>query len=353
MKRRMPQYSTASAGLLASLLLLIAFCASARTQAGGTQQTATTGARAGVAQTNGRVSIPFTALDKDEKFLATLKPEDIRVTVDGNVQQITEFRRRTDVPLLLAVAIDASASQELVLPNVKLAADVFLKGMMQPGRDKAAVVSFSGDVKVEQGMTEDLAKVREAAARVVVVVPAGYLGGGIVVGTPSAKMKNAGSTSVWDAVRSVSNDVLPRSLGEQRRALLLITDGVDTSSRVNFNEAVASAIKSETAVYALGIGDSGSFDGVDKDHLRKLAERTGGRAFFPRKTKELADVFTQIREELVSQYVVTFAPNALMHDGSFHKIKIEIVNPDLRKQDLQLAYPQGFYAGNTTASVRK
>src|SRR2546423_4819465 len=94
-------------------------------------------------------------------------------------------------------------------------------------------------------------------------------------------------------------------------------------------------------------------DGVDKGPLRKLAERTGGRAFFPKKIKELTEIFTQIQEELLSQYVVTFAPASIARDGSFHKIKIELVNPQLRAQDVQLAYPQGFYAGNTTTSVKK
>jgi VWFA-related protein len=354
MRRPIPLHSKrgASSILLASFLLLVVLCAHAQTKTNTTRQTATTGAQTNAAQSNAdaRVSVLFTALDKDKKFVTTLKPEDVRVTADGAPRQILELKRQTDVPLLLAVAIDTSASQENVLPNTKLAADVFLKGMMLPGKDKAAVLTFAGEAVVEQEMTADVEKVREAVARVKFVPPPGYGGGGIISGDAAMRVI---ATGLWDAVWLVSRDVLSRSLGTGRRALLLITDGVDTSSRVKLSEAISSALQSEAVVYAIGVGDDKYFDGVDKGPLRKLAERTGGRAFFPKKIKELTEIFTQIQEELLSQYVVTFAPGTAARDGSFHKIKIEIVNPQLRAQDVQLAYPQGFYAGNTTTSVKK
>src|SRR5207237_4422203 len=90
----------------------------------------------------------------------------------------------------------------------------------------------------------------------------------------------------------VSRDVMSRSLGTGRRAVLLVTDGVDTNSRVKLDEAVASALQSEVVVYAVGIGDSRNFDGVDRSPLRKLSERTGGRAFFPKKINDVTAIFT-------------------------------------------------------------
>lgn len=326
---------------LAFLLSLAALpAAAARAQAGGAQPGA-----------GGRVSVLFTALGEDKKFITSLKPEDIRVTVDGAPREVLELKRQSGLPLFLAVVIDTSASQERVLPKTKLAADVFVRGMMSPGVDRAAVVSFAGETTLEQGMTADVSKVREAIARVKFVPPPGYVGGGVIIGVPPPG--NPAATGVWDAVWLVSRDVMSRSLGTGRRALLLVTDGVDTGSRVKLDEAVASALQSEVAVYAVGFGDEKYFDGVDKGPLRKLAERTGGRAFFPKKVTDLTAIFTQISEELLSQYVVTFAPPGAARDGSFHKTKIEITNPALRGQDIQLAYPQGYYAGNTPTALKR
>ena len=307
-------------------------------------------AQSGAPQTDaaGRVSVLFTALGRDKKFNTSLKPEDIRVSVDGAEREVSELKRQSGVPLFLAVVIDTSASQESVLPKTKLAADVFVRGMMSPGVDEAAVVTFATDTTLEQGMTADVSKVRAAIARVRFVPPPGYVGGGVLVGTASG-----GATGVWDAVWLVSRDVMSRSLGTGRRAMLLVTDGVDTSSRVKLDEAVASALQSEVVVYAVGIGDSENFDGVDRSPLRKLSERTGGRAFFPKKINDVTAIFTQISEELQSQYVVTLAPLAAARDGSFHKLKIEITNRELRGAGVELAYPQGFYSGNAPTAVKK
>lgn len=330
--------------LLTSLLALGCVCARVRA-VGGDAQSAAQG-----------VSVLFTASGKDGNFVTTLKPEDVRLTVDGKPREILEMRRQSELPLFLAIVIDTSNSQENVLPSAKLAADVFVHGMMKPRVDKAAVVTFSAGTTVEQAMTADESKVREAIARVKFVPPAGYIGGGLVVTGPSAPPGadvRTGSTGIWDAVYLVSDEVLSRSLGTGRRAMLLVTDGVDTSSRLKFGDAVASALQSEVAVYVLGVGDEKTYSGVDEGSLRRLAERTGGRAFFPKKMDELTAIFTQISQELLSQYVVTFASPTAARDGSFHKVKLEVVNRELRAQGVELSHPQGFYAGNAPTAVKK
>ena len=325
----------AAAGLSASLLFCF-LCPCARAQAAGQG-----------------VSVVFTALGKDKQFVTTLKPEDLRLSVDGTPREILELRRQAELPLFLAIVIDTSASQERVLPNTKLAADVFVRGMVA-AQDRGAVVTFAGETTLEQSMTADVSKIREAIARVKFTPPAGYLSGGVYVGGPPyGGTPRAITTGIWDAVYLVSDEVLSRSLGTGRRAMLLVTDGVDTSSRVKLDDAVAAALQSEAVVYVMGVGDDKSFEGVDKSPLRKLAERTGGRAFFPKKVDEVTAIFTQIREELVSQYVVTFDAPGLARDGSFHKVKLEVVNRDLRARGVELACPQGFYAGNAPTAVRK
>jgi VWFA-related protein len=358
MKQQTPHLLTRGArvNLLTFLLLFVVMCAHAQT---GASQEGMTKAQPVM---DSRVSVLFTAPGKDKKFVATLKAEDIRVTADGRPQQVIELKRQADAPLFLVVAIDTSASQEYILPNTKMLADLFVKGMLLPGTDKAAVVSFTGETVVEQEMTADVEKVRAAIARVKFLAPPGYNGGGslqtIIIspaGTPprDPDAVRAVSTAMWDAVRYVSDEVMPRSPGVGRRAMLLITDGVDTSSRVKPDKAIDAALQSEVVVYSIGIGDEHSFDGVDKEPLNKIAERTGGRAFFPKTVDELNAVFKQIQEELFSQYVVTFAAPGVARDGSFHKIKIEITNPQLRGQKIELAVPRGYYVANKTTSGKR
>src|SRR5205085_4111667 len=258
------------------------------------------------------------------------------------------LRRQKDVRLFITVAIETSMSQESVLPSTKVLADLLLRSVRRPGRDEAAVVTFSTDTTLEQGMTKDVSSVRRAIARVAFKPPPGYAGGGVIVGTPPTRASAA--TGMWDAGGVVSREVMPGGLGPGRRALLLITDGVDTSSTLKPGKAIAAALASGIAVYAVGVGDEKNFDGVDKGALRKVAERTGGRAFFPKKIGELNDIFRRVQEELASQYVVTFAPPSGAREGSFHKIRIEVTNPALLGQNVQLAYPQGFFAGEPPAS---
>jgi Ca-activated chloride channel homolog len=303
-------------------------------------------AQEGDFEPNGRrVSVLFTAMGKDKKLITSLKAEDIRVSADGVPCNVLYFKRQSDLPVFIAVVVDTSASQETVLPKAKVAAFVFVRGMIVPGVDKAAVVSFARDTTLEQEMTDDLTKLHDAIARLKFVNP---------LSDPGALTgNNPAETGIWDAVWVASRDVMSRSLGTGRRVMLLVTDGVDTSSRVKLSEAVESALQSEVVVYAVGFGDKKNYDGVDKSPLRKLAEQTGGRAFFPKKVEDLTEIFTEISEELRSQYVVTFAPAFVARDGSLHKLRIEVVNHGLREQGVELAYPQGYYAGNAPTAIKK
>ncbi|MEJ7713958.1 MAG: VWA domain-containing protein [Pyrinomonadaceae bacterium] len=122
-----------------------------------------------------------------------------------------------------------------------------------------------------------------------------------------------------------------------------MTDGVDTSSRVKSAEAIERTLKADAAIYAIGIGDP-DMDGVDDDKLRKVCEKTGGRAFFPRNDYDLQAVFAQIETELRSQYSIAYTPTNRALDGSFRKVKIEVVNPGFRKQKLRLTYRPGYFA---------
>jgi Ca-activated chloride channel family protein len=293
-------------------------------------------------------NVLFTAADKNKRFVTTLKQEDIRVLEDGVAQEVFTFQRETDRPLSLAILIDTSASQERTLPEEKSAAQRFVDSVIRASKDEVAVLSFTGEATLEQGLTGSVQRVRRAIERVEFIPPSGYIGGGVVVpGTPPISGDNQmrqASTAIWDAIYVTSREVLSETSDKTRRAIILLSDGYDTSSRMKLNDAIDSALKTDAIIYSIGIGDSFSFDGVDEGSLRKLSERTGGRAFFPRDEQDLRAAFAQIQDELRSQYLVAYSPTNKAKDGSFRKVQIEVVNPELRRQNLRLTYRQGYFA---------
>lgn len=303
-------------------------------------------------------NIFFTAADKNKRFISDLKAEDIRVLEDGQPQEIFTFQQNIDLPLSLAILIDTSASEERTLPDEKVAARAFLENVLRPSKDEAAIVSFTGETTLEQGFTGNLERLRRAIDRVEFVPPSGYIGGGVVVnGTPPISGTNQGlamSTAIWDAVWATAEELISASAEHTRRAIILLTDGDDTSSRMKIHEAIERAQKADALIYAIGIGDRYSFN-VDEGSLRKIAEQTGGRAYFPRHERDLRDAFAQIQRDLREQYLVAYSPSNKTRDGSYRKVEIQLVNPALRQQNLKLNYRSGYFAKSATPEtpVRK
>jgi Ca-activated chloride channel family protein len=292
-------------------------------------------------------NIFFTAADKNKRFISDLKAEDIRILEDGQPQDIFTFQQNIDLPLSLAILIDTSASEERTLPDEKEAARAFLENILRPQKDEASVVSFTGEVTLEQGFTGSLDRLRRAIDHVEFVPPSGYIGGGVVVnGTPPISGTNqslAGSTAIWDAVWATSEELMVQSAEHTRRAIILLTDGVDTSSQMKMHDAIDRAQKSDALIYAIGIGDRYQFN-VNEGDLRKIAEKTGGRAYFPRHERDLRDAFTQIQRDLREQYLVAYSPTNKARDGSYRKIEIQVINPAFKQQDLKLNYRSGYFA---------
>jgi VWFA-related protein len=291
-------------------------------------------------------NILFTAVDKQKRFVTTLKQEDVRITEDGQPQEIFTFARQTDLPLSLAILIDTSISEERTLPAEKAAASSFVDAVLRADKDEMAVISFTGESTLEQGLTGNASRVRRALDRVEFVPPSGYVSGIGTVGTPPASGQNqatAGSTAIWDAIWVTADEVLSQASDKTRRAIILLTDGHDTSSQQKMDAAIERAVKVDAVIYAIGIGDE-YYGGINKGSLRKISERTGGRAFFPEDEAELREAFKQIQLELRSQYLVAYSPTNKSKDGSFRRVQIEIVNPELRKQNLRMTYRQGYFA---------
>lgn len=292
-------------------------------------------------------NLPFTVMDKQRRFITTLRAEDVRVLEDGVPQTLFTFQRETDRPLAIAFLIDVSGSQQETLPEEKAAARLFIENVVKSNRDHVAIVPFTGLAYLEQDLTRDVLSVYSVLQRIEIAVPT-YLGSGRpLMGIPTGPGLPAppelGTTAIWDAVALTSSKVLSKATGLRRRAIILLSDGLDTTSRLSPKEAVNSALAAETVVYSIGIGDS-KREGVDRGPLREIAERTGGRAFFPNKKFDLNSAFAEIERELRTQYLIAYSSTNKKRDGTYRKITIEIINPELRKEKLELRHRPGYYA---------
>lgn len=298
------------------------------------------------------ISLLFTAKDKNNRFLTTLEEKDLRLTEDNALQQIVTFQRETDRPLSIAILIDVSASEEKMLPQEKAAARTFIETVIKSSKDQAAIVAFTGSTFLEQDLTRDVLSLHKALDRVDVALP-NYPGSGRpisgVASRPGLRRPPPdGSSAIWEAIFLTVSEVLTRktgklSLNEKRRAVILLTDGWDTSSRFNMQEAIKSALADETIIYTIGIGDS-KHEGVDKNALENLSEATGGRAFFPKKDTDLRNAFSEIEQELRSQYLVTYSSSNKNRDGSYRQMQLWLTNPQLQKEKVQLRHRPGYFA---------
>src|SRR5262249_124638 len=153
------------------------------------------------------------------------------------------------------------------------------ENVIRSERDQAAIIPFEGYAHVEQALTRDVLGVYRALETVEVAFPT-YTGSapplaGISSGPGTIAPPREGSTAIWDSVALVSRYILGRSGGQRRRAIILLTDGQDTSSRLTLMTAIDQAIQTETVIYAIGIGDS-KYSGINKKALENITEKTGG-----------------------------------------------------------------------------
>ena len=292
------------------------------------------------------VNVLFTAQDRNRRLLMSLNKGDIKLLENGEPQELVAFSRQVDLPLSLAILIDTSGSQERTLPEEKAAAISFLETVVRPAKDEVAVISFTGESTLEQGMTNNLTRLRRAVERVRFVPPAGYIGGGVMTGTPPISgdaSAVAGSTAIWDAIWVTADEILGPAPERTRRAIVLLSDGVNTFGKKKLDEAVQAALRSEAVIYSIGIGDN-FYSGVDRGSLNKISERTGGRAYFPSDEAELRTAFRQIQEEMRSQYLLAYEPTNQTRDGSYRRIEIQLVNQQLVKDKVKVTHRQGYFA---------
>ena len=281
-------------------------------------------------------TILLTLLDTLGEFPQDLKEEDLLLKVNGNPIPVRGVELQIGLPLDLSLLIDTSVSQEEVLPFTKLAARSAIETLLT-AKDRVALLSFSDEIGVEEPLTTDLSKIAAALDRVKLTAPPGYAGGGVILGgsaipggAPPNK-RGPGSTSLWDTVM-VAMERTYNSPHDQnrRRAMILLTDGHDTSSETKSSAAIASALQRNVVVYSIGV--AGRNFTLNRDPLKRLSERTGGTTAFPKKAEDLKSVLLQIGKRIRSQYVISFCRVSTV-PGPL-KIELDLTSPRFRNARL-------------------
>jgi VWFA-related protein len=290
-------------------------------------------------------TVLLTATDKKGRLVNTLKAEDVRVFEDGAEQRVTVFERQTERPLSLALVFDTSGSQFRTLPDQRKAARLFLKSIFRPGRDRAAVISFAGGALVQQALTNDLKQLEKSVDSL--AMPDAEQLKKVRQGEALPATSNFG-TAIYDTLFLTCYKVLTKSAPDTRRAVILLTDGMDNSSRLRPSDAVNAAVFANAVVYGIGIGYR-----VNVESLQSVTDETAGRAFFPADVGELRAAFARIEQELRSQYLIAYTPTNKARDGKRRDVRVEIINPEIAKEKVRLSYRSYYYVRKSAAPQRE
>ena len=260
------------------------------------------------------VSLNVTVSDGTGKYVTDLTDADFNVFEDGVKQDVTFFNR-TNLPIALSLLLDTSASMDTKLPTAQEAAIGFAK-RLRP-QDLAEVIDFDSRVIVLQNFTNSAPELVSAIK----------------------KTSAGGSTSLYNAVYIALKDlkkvVAKNSEEIRRQAIVVLSDGEDTSSLLPFEEVLDLAKRSETAIYAIGLrapdGPGTTTKGFKEAEfvLRQFAQETGARSFFPNQLSELANVYGQISDELSSQYTVGYTSRNPKRDGSWRRVVVRVTRQSM------------------------
>jgi len=253
------------------------------------------------------VSLNVTVTDTQGHYVTDLSQGDFSVFEDGAKQELSYFNR-TNLPIALSLLIDSSASMEQRMENAQDAAIGFAKKLR--AQDLAQVVDFDSRVEIKLGFTNKIDEL-EAAIRSV-----------------SAGGSTALHNAVYIALKELAKVKAKNPEEIRRQAIIVLSDGEDTSSLVTFEEVLELAKRSETAIYTIGLQprETSALKGFREAEfvLRQLAQETGGRAFFAKQIDELKDVYGQIADELSSQYSMGYASKNPRRDGAYRRIVVRI-----------------------------
>jgi VWFA-related protein len=264
------------------------------------------------------VRVVFTVTDRHGRYIKDLKSNDFKVIDDQKPAELRSFRSETDLPLQVGLLVDASNSVRDRFKFEQEAAIEFLNSIIRPRYDKAFVVGFDATPEVTQDFTDSTERL-SAGVRM---------------------LRAGGGTAMYDALYFACRDKLLKQeqTGPVRRAIILLSDGEDNLSHVTREEAIDMAERAEVIVYTISTNISGMKGKGDKV-LERIAEATGGRAFFPFQMRDVSDSFLSIQEELRSQYAMAYRPANFVADGRYRTI--EILAQD---KGLKVRTRKGYYA---------
>ena len=260
------------------------------------------------------VSLNVTVTDGTQagvKYVTGLEQDDFEVFEDGTKQAVTFFSR-VQQPIALAILLDTSNSMEEKIATAQEAAIGFVRRMRK--EDAMEVIEFNSQVRIPQPFTSDAAALERAIRQTTV----------------------NGSTSLYNAIyvslRELKKERAQSAEEIRRQAIVVLSDGDDTSSLVEYDEVLNLAKRSETAIYAIGLRQAETGRPHFKEAefvLRQLSQETGGRVFFPSSVTELAKIYEQISEELASQYSIAYTSKNPMRNGAWRRVDVRMTKPGL------------------------
>ena len=317
------------------------------------------------------VNLLATVRDKHGQIVSNLTKDDFKLEEDGRPQTIRYFAKETDLPLTLGLLVDTSMSQRRVLEQERIASYAFLEHLMREDKDKAFVIHFDWDIELLQDLTSSRKKLNAALEKLDNPEFEQSGGGG---GSPgSGGHHRGGGTTLYDAVFLASDELMQKQQG--RKAVIILSDGVDTGSKVTLTRAIEAAQRANTLVYSIlfsdkdaygnrnygvhmggmgggmgrpgGIGRGGPGGYPQQSHpdgkkvMEQIARETGGRFFEVSKKQSIDQIYASIEEELRNQYSLGYTPDKADAAPGYHKIHLTTTQKDLVVQTRD-----GYYTGS-------
>ena len=301
------------------------------------------------------VNLFATVRDKQGKVVTDLTQNDFLLDEDGTPQTIRYFSRETDLLLTLGLLVDTSGSERNVLPDERSASFRFLDKVMREEKDTAFVIHFDFEVELLQDLTNSKVALQKSLDRLEVggrQLQRRGGGGGYPGGGGGGRHFGGGGTHLYDAVYLGSDEILKKQQG--RKALIVLSDGMDNGSKLTLEKAVETAQRSDTLVYSIlfedpngdrGFGGRGHWGGgrrggvAGRQVLQRLSRETGGRYFEVSKKEPIDKVYESLEEELRSQYSIGYTPDTKTASNDYRRIHLMTKQKSLIVQTREGYYP--------------